>query len=181
MFVPSMVQLARTCGLPPLPGCSVVTCWPATDTATVNIRTRAATNAGLFIEISSSSSLLVRLWRRYFSFRSRGSGRPLQLGITKASLSTSPEELQLQREMDDLRWTGRYRACFCGAGALGYTALIRTIDEVQVFGTHAFDRGSFWFTVAPKSGGKTSRATGKYLFSYSRATDGAWKLARLIV
>src|SRR5688572_5063612 len=100
MFVPSIVQLARTCGLPPLPGCSVVTCWPATGTATVNIRTRAATNVGLFIEISSSSSLLVRPWRRYFSF----SGLPTERarssageGIVTHTPAVSACETELQQ------------------------------------------------------------------------------------
>ena len=54
-------------------------------------------------------------------------------------------------------------------------------SEIQVFGDRAFDRGDFWFTVTPRTGGQTSRSTGKYLFFYARAADGAWKLARAIV
>ncbi|PYQ79296.1 MAG: hypothetical protein DMG03_26110 [Acidobacteria bacterium] len=53
--------------------------------------------------------------------------------------------------------------------------------EVRVIGEYAFDRGSFAFSVAPRSGGDTSRETGKYLFLYSRAADGSWKIARAIV
>jgi len=53
--------------------------------------------------------------------------------------------------------------------------------EVRVIGDSGFDRGSFTFTVAPRSGGTTSRETGKYLFLYSRAVDGSWKIARAIV
>jgi ketosteroid isomerase-like protein len=53
--------------------------------------------------------------------------------------------------------------------------------EVRVIGDCGFDRGSFTFTVAPRSGGTTSRETGKYLFLYSRAVDGSWKIARAIV
>jgi uncharacterized protein (TIGR02246 family) len=53
--------------------------------------------------------------------------------------------------------------------------------EVRVIGDCGFDRGSFKFTVAPRSGGRTSRETGKYLFLYSRAADGSWKIARAIV
>jgi uncharacterized protein (TIGR02246 family) len=53
--------------------------------------------------------------------------------------------------------------------------------EVRVIGDCGFDRGSFTFTVAPRSGGETSRETGKYLFLYSRAADGSWKIARAIV
>ena len=53
--------------------------------------------------------------------------------------------------------------------------------EVRVSGDCGFDRGSFTFTLVPRSGGKTSRETGKYLFLYSRAVDGSWKIARSIV
>ena len=53
--------------------------------------------------------------------------------------------------------------------------------EVRVIGDCGFDRGSFTFTVAPRSSGNTSRETGKYLFLYSRAVDGSWKIARVIV
>ena len=53
--------------------------------------------------------------------------------------------------------------------------------EVRVIGDCGFDRGSFTFTEAPRSGGDTSRETGKYLFLYSRAAGGSWKIARAIV
>jgi uncharacterized protein (TIGR02246 family) len=53
--------------------------------------------------------------------------------------------------------------------------------EVRVIGDCGFDRGGFTFTVTPRSGGETSREAGKYLFLYSRAADGSWKIARAIV
>jgi uncharacterized protein (TIGR02246 family) len=53
--------------------------------------------------------------------------------------------------------------------------------EVRVIGDCGFDRGSFAFTVAPRSGGETSRETGKYLFLYSRGAADSWKIARAIV
>jgi uncharacterized protein (TIGR02246 family) len=53
--------------------------------------------------------------------------------------------------------------------------------EVRALGDYGFDRGSFSFTLTPKSGGETSRETGKYFFLYSRAQDGSWKIARAIV
>jgi uncharacterized protein (TIGR02246 family) len=53
--------------------------------------------------------------------------------------------------------------------------------EVRVIGDFGFDRGGFSFTAAPRSGGARSRETGKYLFLYSRALDGSWKIARAIV
>jgi uncharacterized protein (TIGR02246 family) len=53
--------------------------------------------------------------------------------------------------------------------------------EVRVIGDFAFDRGSFSFTVAPKSGGATEQARGKYFWLYSCSEHRSWKLARLIV
>jgi ketosteroid isomerase-like protein len=59
--------------------------------------------------------------------------------------------------------------------------IIYVSAEVRVIGDCGFDRGSFTFTVAPRSGGESSRENGKYLFLYSRAVDGSWKIARAIV
>jgi uncharacterized protein (TIGR02246 family) len=59
--------------------------------------------------------------------------------------------------------------------------IIYVSAEVRVIGDCGFDRGTFTFTVAPRSGGKTSRETGKYLFLYTRAADGSWRIARAIV
>jgi ketosteroid isomerase-like protein len=53
--------------------------------------------------------------------------------------------------------------------------------EVRALGEYGFDRGTFSFTVRPRSGGETSRETGKYLFLYLRAADGSWRIARAIV
>jgi ketosteroid isomerase-like protein len=56
-----------------------------------------------------------------------------------------------------------------------------TSAEARIIGDVAFDRGTFSFTIAPKSGGDTNQETGKYLFLYSRVFDGPWKIARAIV
>ena len=53
--------------------------------------------------------------------------------------------------------------------------------EVRVLGSHAFDRGSFSFTVTPRSGGDLISATGRYMFLYARDAAGSWKLARAIM
>jgi uncharacterized protein (TIGR02246 family) len=56
--------------------------------------------------------------------------------------------------------------------------------EVAVMGRDgdvAFDRGSFSFTVSPKSGGDSVEVTGKYLWLLRRADGEPWKVARLIV
>jgi ketosteroid isomerase-like protein len=52
--------------------------------------------------------------------------------------------------------------------------------EISVFGTVAIDRGTFSFTTSPRSGGPAERATGKYLWLYSRGEAGSWQLARVI-
>jgi uncharacterized protein (TIGR02246 family) len=59
--------------------------------------------------------------------------------------------------------------------------IVYTSAEVRVIGDWGLDRGSFTFTVVPRSGGDRLRETGKYLFLYSRASDGSWKIARAIV
>ena len=53
--------------------------------------------------------------------------------------------------------------------------------EIKVIGDYAFDWGIFSFVITPKSGGKTEHPCGKYLWLYSRAPDGSWKVARMIV
>ena len=69
------------------------------------------------------------------------------------------------------------------AGRLGQfdRHIVYVSAEVRVISDCGFDRGSFTLTLAPRSGGKASRETGKYLFLYSRAVDGSWKIARAIV
>jgi len=59
--------------------------------------------------------------------------------------------------------------------------IVYTSAEVRVIGDVGFDRGSFSFIAAPRSGGAASQETGKYLFLYSRAADGSWRIARSIV
>ena len=54
-------------------------------------------------------------------------------------------------------------------------------DEVAIIGDMAFDRGTFAFTVSPKSGGESAQVTGKYLWLLSRTPGGEWRVARLIV
>jgi ketosteroid isomerase-like protein len=57
-----------------------------------------------------------------------------------------------------------------------------TSDEVRrLSDSHAFDRGTFFFNVAPKTGGETQTNCGKYLFLYSRSEKGSWEASRLIV
>ena len=54
-------------------------------------------------------------------------------------------------------------------------------EEVSVTGDMAIDRGTFSFTVSPRSGGDPEQVTGKYLWILRRSTAGPWRIARLIV
>jgi ketosteroid isomerase-like protein len=56
-----------------------------------------------------------------------------------------------------------------------------TSAEVAVIGDIAFDRGTFSFTVAPRSGGDSTRVTGKYFWLLRRHASEPWRIARLIV
>ena len=53
--------------------------------------------------------------------------------------------------------------------------------EVVVIGDMAFDRGTFSFTVSPRSGGDSALVTGKYLWLLRRTPAEPWRIARLIV
>lgn len=53
--------------------------------------------------------------------------------------------------------------------------------EIGVEGDVAFDRGTFSFTVTPRSGGETTQTTGKYLWMLRRSATGTWVVSRLIV
>lgn len=53
--------------------------------------------------------------------------------------------------------------------------------EVLVAGDMAFDRGTFSFTVSPKSGGEQTLVTGKYLWLLRRSGAEPRRIARLIV
>lgn len=55
-----------------------------------------------------------------------------------------------------------------------------TSAEVAVTGDAAFDRGTFAFTISPRSGGRVSRVTGKYLWMLRRTAEKEWKVTRLI-
>jgi uncharacterized protein (TIGR02246 family) len=55
-----------------------------------------------------------------------------------------------------------------------------TSTEVRVFGDIAFDRGTFAFSVVPRSGDGPSEFVGKYFWLYERVSE-TWKLAHVIV
>lgn len=53
--------------------------------------------------------------------------------------------------------------------------------EITVLGNMAFDRGTFSFTVSPRSGGDSAQVRGKYLWLLRRTAAETWTIARLII
>lgn len=53
-------------------------------------------------------------------------------------------------------------------------------EETQIAGDIAFDRGTFSHRLTPRTGGGPMVEEGKFLWVYSRARDGQWKMARVI-
>ncbi|HEY3244600.1 MAG TPA: SgcJ/EcaC family oxidoreductase [Phycisphaerae bacterium] len=54
------------------------------------------------------------------------------------------------------------------------------VDEVQVTGDWAFERGAYRIIRAPKGGGMPHQDVGKYITIYQRQAGGAWAIARSI-
>jgi len=53
-------------------------------------------------------------------------------------------------------------------------------EEIQVHGDLGLDRGTSSQTLTPKGGGDGNRESGKYLWIYSRRSDGGWEFSRVI-
>jgi uncharacterized protein (TIGR02246 family) len=58
------------------------------------------------------------------------------------------------------------------------TAFALVVDEVQVAGDWAFERGTYTITLTPKAGGEPMQDIGKYITIYERQPSGAWGMAR---
>jgi uncharacterized protein (TIGR02246 family) len=52
------------------------------------------------------------------------------------------------------------------------------VDEVQVAGDWAFERGMYTINLTPKAGGELIQDIGKYITIYERQPGGAWGMAR---
>ena len=61
-----------------------------------------------------------------------------------------------------------------------YRHITYTSAEVHLCGDMAFDRGTFAFSVAPRTGGPSEVNVGKYFWLYERSAE-TWKLKRIIV
>ena len=65
----------------------------------------------------------------------------------------------------------------------GFLALFRaefalSVDEVQVAGDWAFERGTYTIILTPKAGCEPMQEMGKYITIYERELGGAWGMAR---
>jgi uncharacterized protein (TIGR02246 family) len=52
------------------------------------------------------------------------------------------------------------------------------IQEVKVLGDHAYQWGTYHYTVRPLEGGATIRTSGKLMRILQRQPDGSWKMYR---
>jgi uncharacterized protein (TIGR02246 family) len=55
------------------------------------------------------------------------------------------------------------------------------IQEVKVVGDHAFQWGTYHYSVRPGAGGEPLRTAGKLMRVLQRQPDGSWKMYRSIV
>ena len=52
------------------------------------------------------------------------------------------------------------------------------IQEVKVLADHAYQWGTYHYTMRPREGGETVRASGKLMRILQRQPDGSWKIYR---
>ncbi len=52
------------------------------------------------------------------------------------------------------------------------------VDEVQLAGGWAFERGTYKISLTPKAGGEPMQDIGKYITIYERQPGGTWGIAR---
>ncbi len=53
-------------------------------------------------------------------------------------------------------------------------------EETRVDGDVAYDRGTYSQTLVPKAGGQAISENGKFLWLYLRASNGTWRMSRVI-
>jgi uncharacterized protein (TIGR02246 family) len=53
-------------------------------------------------------------------------------------------------------------------------------EETTIDKDLAYDRGTYSQTLTPKGGGASVPENGKFLWLYARASDGSWKMSRVI-
>jgi uncharacterized protein (TIGR02246 family) len=57
--------------------------------------------------------------------------------------------------------------------------IVGITDEIRISGDMAYDRGHFTITLTPKAGGAEIRTAGSFLETWSKGTDGTWRVTRL--
>jgi ketosteroid isomerase-like protein len=58
------------------------------------------------------------------------------------------------------------------------TQFALSVEEVQMTGDWAFERGAYRITLTSKAGGEPLQDIGKYITIYQRQPGGSWKVAR---
>jgi len=69
------------------------------------------------------------------------------------------------------KWSGGFMARFAVCFSL-------TVEEVEIAGDWAFERGTYRLVLYPRGGGKASEENGKYILIYERQAEGGWGIAR---
>ena len=54
------------------------------------------------------------------------------------------------------------------------------IQEVKLLGDHAFQWGTYRYSLRPRAGGETVQTSGKLMRILQRQSDGSWKMHRTI-
>jgi uncharacterized protein (TIGR02246 family) len=67
---------------------------------------------------------------------------------------------------------------FRGVENPGIVEYVLDIQEVKILGDHAFQWGTYHYSVRPRAGGETVRTNGKIMRILQRQPDGSWKIHR---
>jgi uncharacterized protein (TIGR02246 family) len=77
-----------------------------------------------------------------------------------------------------LRGRGVIEEAFEGIESPDIVEYVLDIQEVKVFGDHAFEWGTYRYSVRPRAGGETVRTGGKLMRILQRQPNGSWKMHR---
>jgi uncharacterized protein (TIGR02246 family) len=77
-----------------------------------------------------------------------------------------------------MRGRGTIAEAFRGTENPGIVEYVLDIQEVKVFGDHAFQWGTYQYGVRSRTDGNTARTSGKIMRILQRQQDGSWKIHR---
>ena len=63
-------------------------------------------------------------------------------------------------------------------GSLRFSFVSLDVDEVQIAGNWAFERGRYRIALHPRAGGGAIEDIGKYITVYQRKPGDSWRMAR---